>query len=337
MVVGRLRPVRPAVRGLRVAAIARQLMPRRPVGGFARRGTQLAALSGLAAPPACGSVALLATTNHVCQDVAVIPFLWVIPLALYLVTFIIAFDHERWYRRRECSAAAAIAPLFSATLGHLPIHLHFLGELALYFSAMFLLCMVCHGELVRLKPDSGRLTAFYLMISAGGALGGVLVSLIAPLLFTPLWMAAGAGKRLLAFDGHAGLAPLEIAGRLRLAEPAQTIIAGGLVALGGLAMIVASQWENPPVAMMCNFYGVVTVYDREADKPESHDFAFFSGNIMHGAQSSIRKNASSPAPITCRGPASPAPSTICTRPVATFVSERLDWGSARWPLTPAGR
>jgi hypothetical protein len=61
-------------------------------------------------------------------------------------------------------------------------------------------------------------------------------------------------------------------------------LAGGLFAVAGLVAIVASQWDNPPVVMMRNFYGVVTVYDRDADDPEAHDLAFFSGNIMHGAQ-----------------------------------------------------
>jgi hypothetical protein len=236
--------------------------------------------------PACGSVALLATTNHVCQDVAVIPFLWVIPLALYLLTFIIAFDHARWYQRRELSVAAAIALLLSATIGHLPISLSFLGELGLYFTAMFLLCMLCHGELVRLKPDARRLTSFYLMISGGGALGGIFVSLIAPMLFNdfyewPLVLAVGflLAMGLLCWPKPRGEAA-DAASNWRTLQR----VAGGLVAVGGLAAIIASQWERPPVAMMRNFYGVVTVYEREADDPEAHDFAFFSGNITHGVQ-----------------------------------------------------
>ncbi|HEY1784459.1 MAG TPA: fused MFS/spermidine synthase, partial [Pirellulales bacterium] len=242
--------------------------------------------------PACGSVALLATTNHVCQDVAVIPFLWVVPLALYLVTFIIAFDHERWYHRRTVALAAAVALLLSATIGELPFYINFLGELAVYFTALFLLCMLCHGELVRLKPDARRLTSFYLMIAGGGALGGILVSLVAPMVLNDFWewplvLATGfvLAVGLLFVSPRRDAASGNNSGRGIVNRRNAGLVAGGLVALGGLAVIAHSQWDTtPPVAMMRNFYGVVTVYERDADKPLEHDFAFFSGNIMHGAQ-----------------------------------------------------
>jgi hypothetical protein len=253
-----------------------------PLGAAPSWGRRLAWL----ALPACGSVALLATTNHVCQDVAVIPFLWVVPLALYLVTFIIAFDHERWYHRRTVALAAAVALLLSATIGYLPIRLNFLGELGLYFTALFLLCMMCHGELVRLKPDARRLTSFYLMISAGGAIGGIFVSLIAPMIFNdfyewPIILATG-------FALAMGFLCWPQIYRYGRSQPANELAArrifGTTVALSGLALIAACQWYDRPVAMMRNFYGVVTVYERRVDKPLERDFAFFSGNIMHGAQ-----------------------------------------------------
>jgi len=259
-----------------------------PLGAAPSWGRRLAWL----ALPACGSVALLATTNHVCQDVAVIPFLWVVPLALYLVTFIIAFDHERWYHRRTVALAAAVALLLSATIGELPFYINFLGELAVYFSALFLLCMLCHGELVWLKPDARRLTSFYLMIAGGGALGGILVSLVAPMVLNDFWEwpAVLAIGYALAIGLLFGSARRHSAGRKT--STGQVVnrrnvqwLAGGLVTLAGLVMIVHSQWDStPPVAIMRNFYGVVTVYERDADKPLEHDFAFFSGNIMHGAQ-----------------------------------------------------
>ena len=130
--------------------------------------------------PAFASVMLLATTNHVCQDVAVIPFLWVIPLALYLLTFIICFDHPRWYLRPAWAIPAMIV-LFVVSWGWSP---NIVVEILLNFTAMFLICMVCHGELARLKPGTSHLTEYYLLMSAGGALGGITVSLIAPVIFT---------------------------------------------------------------------------------------------------------------------------------------------------------
>ncbi len=137
--------------------------------------------------PACASLMLLATTNHVCQDVAVVPFLWVVPLALYLLSFIICFDHARWYVRWLWSAAAALALIGVGVNDYIKIatsYLSLIPELALYFSALFFVCMTCHGELVRRKPAARHLTEFYLWISVGGALGGLLVGIVAPLVFS---------------------------------------------------------------------------------------------------------------------------------------------------------
>jgi hypothetical protein len=134
--------------------------------------------------PACASVLLLATTNKLCQDVAVIPFLWVVPLALYLLTFIICFDSPRWYVRFPFTLAliAALGGLCWALSNASDLSLP--RQVALYCGGLFVCCMVCHGELYRLKPDPRYLTGFYLMIAAGGALGGLFVAVAAPLWFT---------------------------------------------------------------------------------------------------------------------------------------------------------
>ncbi len=133
--------------------------------------------------PACASVLLLATTNKLCLDVAVIPFLWVAPLAVYLITFIIAFDNPRWYARIVFAPAlvAALAGLFWAMEAgpDWPV----MRQVATYCGGLFVCCLVCHGELYRLRPGPRELTAYYLAISIGGALGGVFVALIAPRLF----------------------------------------------------------------------------------------------------------------------------------------------------------
>lgn len=134
--------------------------------------------------PAFASMLLLATTNHVCQDIAVIPFLWIVPLSLYLLTFIICFDREAWYSRRWCAGAGILSLLvihgvaFTTSSWSMPV------QLLAYFAAMFFTCMVCHGELVRNKPASQYLTAFYLMSSAGGAIGGLTIGLVCPWLFS---------------------------------------------------------------------------------------------------------------------------------------------------------
>jgi len=134
--------------------------------------------------PACASALLLATTNKLCLDVAVVPFLWILPLAVYLLSFILAFDSPRWYARFPFTLAFAGAvaafcwALFSA--GGWAVW----RQAATYGGALFVCCMVCHGELYRRRPGAGRLTAYYLLISVGGALGGVFVALIAPAIFT---------------------------------------------------------------------------------------------------------------------------------------------------------
>ncbi len=133
--------------------------------------------------PACASALLLATTNKLCLDVAVFPFLWVAPLAIYLLTFIICFDSPRWYQRVPFTLALAAAlaamcwALFHASDWAVA------KQVSVYCGALFVCCMVCHGELYRLKPDPRQLTRFYLMIAAGGALGGLFVAVFAPLYF----------------------------------------------------------------------------------------------------------------------------------------------------------
>ncbi|WP_101049132.1 spermidine synthase [Macromonas nakdongensis] len=130
---------------------------------------------------ATATVLLLSITRHLTQDVAPVPFLWVLPLSLYLLSFILCFDAPRYYVR----------PLF---LGALPLALaaldHVMNEgtsvpwlIALLCGSLFVFCMVCHGELVRRKPPVRHLTLFYLMLSIGGALGGALVGLVAPAVF----------------------------------------------------------------------------------------------------------------------------------------------------------
>lgn len=130
--------------------------------------------------PACASALLLAATNLLCQEVITIPLLWVFPLAIYLLSFILCFDHPRWYKRAIFHPLFAVA-LFVACAAmvyeNIPARLIFLPTL------LFAGCMGAHGELVKLKPGVSKLTAFYLAVSAGGAAGGVFVAVVAPSIF----------------------------------------------------------------------------------------------------------------------------------------------------------
>jgi hypothetical protein len=128
---------------------------------------------------ACACAMFLATTNMLCQEIAVIPFLWVLPLSLYLLTFIACFESSRWYHRGLLHPLYAI----SLVLVFLTLKAGVLPQVGSYLLALFVVGMICHGELVRLKPTSKYLTAFYLMVAGGGAAGGVFVALIAPFIF----------------------------------------------------------------------------------------------------------------------------------------------------------
>lgn len=136
---------------------------------------------------ACASTMLLATTNLICQEVAVIPLLWVLPLSLYLLSFIVCFDQARWYRREIFHPLYLALALWS--LEALP---GYEGGavtrlLVIFCLALLAVCMVCHGELARLKPEPQHLTSFYLMVSTGGALGSLFVVLVAPHIFARFW------------------------------------------------------------------------------------------------------------------------------------------------------
>jgi MFS family permease len=237
--------------------------------------------------PASASLALLATTNHVTSDVAVIPFLWVVPLSLYLITFIVAFDHERWYRRRVfatlsvilCLAVGCLDPLRDL-LETLHYDFSFVDDLVLHFATLFCVCMVCHGELVRSRPKPARLTEFYLLISAGGALGGVFVSLIAPAIFSTFfeWTIA----LLLSFAlGVAVLYGPTLRRRWGIAGAAGVAV----LTLCGLAGIYYYQRDDDaPLAVLRNFYGVVSVYEADKDDPALHHFSLAHGIVVHGRQ-----------------------------------------------------
>ena len=238
--------------------------------------------------PAFASMMLLATTNHVCQDVSVMPFLWVVPLSLYLLSFIICFDHERWYQPRIYAVGTLVTLCLAAGIDQLVtggtgFALGFVQELSIHFASLFCVCMLCHGELVRLRPHPRYLTSFYLMVAAGGALGGVFVSLVAPVIFSTFleWKIGLVGGCLLA-----ALVLLEtqkpslVRRRLALATPVV------LVAFMGINCVPALQTGGARELFTAarNFYGVVSVVERDVADTAQHKFNFYSGRIVHGLQ-----------------------------------------------------
>jgi spermidine synthase len=137
---------------------------------------------------ACGSMLLLSITNHITENVAPVPLLWVLPLALYLLTFTLTFQRRSLYSRW------LMARLLSVTLGGLGYAIYdpsFTESLQvsvpLFCGGLFVCCYFCHGELAKRRPPAGNLTTFYLMISLGGALGAIFVGLLAPYFFAAIY------------------------------------------------------------------------------------------------------------------------------------------------------
>lgn len=172
--------VRSAVPGTVKAEPIPDLRPGEPPAGW-QRWILWTSLS------ACASVLLLATTNLVCQDVAVSPFLWVLELSLYLLSFVVCFDHDRWYQRGIFYPAFAVTVALVIVVSMPNASYSYLLQLAAYSALLFTGCMVCHGELARTRPRPESLTAFYLCIAVGGVVGGIVVSLIAPRIFPNYW------------------------------------------------------------------------------------------------------------------------------------------------------
>jgi len=254
---------------------------------------------------ALSSLMFIATTNHVCHDIATIPFLWIVPLALYLLTFIICFDHPRWYIRELWCGLCLVAIL--ALVG-IDWDLGFVPDLVLHFGTMFLICLVCHGELVKLRPENRHhITEYYLLISAGGALGGLFITLIATPYFDRYY--EWSLGLLLSFAIAAIVFLGTVVKRKRsLGGTSRWVVGFGVVA--GMCFVAwcldPLEWKNAAegdgaknqiLLQARNFYGTVTVSDRQylraipaeenngiARDLSSGHRSFRSGHVLHGRQ-----------------------------------------------------
>jgi SAM-dependent methyltransferase len=224
---------------------------------------------------ACGSVLLLATTNHLTEDVAPVPLLWVLPLALYLLTFTMAFARRSLYSR--WLMARLIAVLLDS-LGYAIYDPSFTESVQvavpLFCLGLFVCCLFCHGELARLRPAPERLTTFYLVIAAGGALGAVFVGLIAPVLFSATYEYPLA----LCFAALAAAAVLWDIGWMSRAF--WTVGTAALVAV--LAYHVHA-YEQNSILVVRNFYGSLRV-QLHYDWLKRPYHTLYHGQIEHGAQ-----------------------------------------------------
>jgi SAM-dependent methyltransferase len=253
--------------------------------------------------PSLASILLMSVTSHLCQNVAVVPFLWIAPLTLYLLSFIICFERDAWYIRPLFGLTSVLAVTaasyfvlgkyqqeFWNQMGRGDWWWHVLHsvvlETSIYLVLLFALCMVCHGELVRLRPPPRQLTSFYLTIAGGGALGGLVVAIICPLVFSThleLNLALFAGFLLAAYlsivdakSGWLGATSRLVRGCL------------GLLGLVVVAVVAWGQWEawdrERGIVNERNFYGVVSIKERLTDDREHLGIALYHGDTLHGYQ-----------------------------------------------------
>jgi hypothetical protein len=223
---------------------------------------------------ACGSMLLLSITNHLTQNIAAVPFLWVLPLAIYLFTFILAFGRRIWMPRGLVLRLLAVA---LGSMGYLLYevglaHLLQLG-IPLFCFGLFAACLFCHTELSRLKPDPSHLTLFYLLVSIGGAAGAIFVGLAAPHLF---------------------VAPYELPISLLLTAVLVCVTAWRdgwssrlLWSVVTVSMVIVSirevrQSQVGSLVLMRSFYGPLRVM--HSGGPENELRTLYHGTITHGSQ-----------------------------------------------------
>ena len=224
---------------------------------------------------ATGSVLLLSVTNHITQNIAAVPLLWIVPLTLYLLTFILNFDSSRWYPRE------LVLPMAAAALGVMAwcvADTRLAHELELqvgvFCIGLFIACMFCHRELARQKPAPAYLTRFYLMVSLGGAVGATLVGIVAPLVLKAhfeLGLGLIAAACLLTWQVRRNA---RVFGLLGLVSVIVTV---------GCAIWNVVNFYDTTIVTARNFYGVLRVQESGVNEVSRHR-SLVHGTIMHGLQ-----------------------------------------------------
>ncbi len=247
---------------------------------------------------ACSSALLLAVTNHISQNIAAVPFLWIIPLSLYMMSFILCFGSSRWYPRAFFLRLLGVA-LGGMTYALLPSFaaLPFWLMIVLFCGGLFVCCMFCHGELVRLKPDPAQLTSFYFLVSLGSVAGAAFVAILAPQILSAFYelhaaLVACAGLVVLVYhnDGSSPFGP-------RAARYDWVVLNVLAAAVAGCLLFVAVAESRQSTRMVRNFYGVlresievapnVVVQIGDRAPQQSDDLRFrrlTNGTISHGLQ-----------------------------------------------------
>jgi len=230
---------------------------------------------------ASSSLLMLAVTSHLCQEVAVVPFMWIAPLSLYLLSFVLTFGVAQFYNRRAFLALLLGAVIYLLVLREAYEFAPFLLEIGGFLMALFVICCLCHGELYRIRPDLGGLTRFYFISSIGGALGGIFGALIAPVIFINF------SELILAFQSCLLFVFLAILRTSVQGSPnrKRAWLKHSLVTVAILVTLTTSfvvDRRGGFLATFRNFYGVIRVVDKSATLgPTRH---LYHGATEHGFQ-----------------------------------------------------
>jgi len=224
---------------------------------------------------ACSSMLLLSITNKLLEDVAPVPLLWVLPLALYLLTFALAFSRRIFYWRWLSVRFLAVALGSFGYAIYEPMYTESVQvSVPVFCIGLFLCCWFCHGELALRRPAPRYATSFYLMISVGGALGAIFVGLAAPHLFTAIYELPLA----LIFTASLAVAAL---------WPQGWLIRLFWIAAAAAMVIVlvrnVREFDRDTIVRMRSFYGALRVRQFSNWLKEPYR-TLYNGKIEHGAQ-----------------------------------------------------
>jgi hypothetical protein len=213
----------------------------------------------------------------------VIPFLWVLPLTLYLLSLILTFSGERGYQRKLFVVLFIFSVLLTLVVMLNATRLHIYWQILAYCLLLFFACMLCHGELYLLRPSAHSLTTFYLMVSIGGAFGGVFVSLFAPLIFSGYWeFFVGLAMTIAIALAILREGPLPLRKTTILEARARSMIT--VFVLVNVLLATLSAYFSGALFSERNFYGVVRVHELIPAGSTAKAYVMSHGLTVHGLQ-----------------------------------------------------
>jgi hypothetical protein len=267
------------------------------------------------------SALLIAVTTEISTDLASVPLLWVVPLAIYLMSFVVVFAKKRVVSVRQAQVALVVFSTPIVAMLSFDISKPIWAIMLAHLGAFFAVCLLYHGQLAAERPPSDRLTDFYLWMSIGGALGGASVSLGAPALFSDSWeyplvfaiallwlgreLAPEHVRRMAAAGGAAGLATALVfiaGGRVSANELDPVLVAFvlGLVGLGagvtrwprygtpilvvvGVAAGVLVSSAQGVIERRRSYFASYWIGEKSNEAGRFH--VLYHGHVRHGAQS----------------------------------------------------